>query len=97
MNTGHSDCKLIHSRNSQAAPREEIKILYDYELKNAPGKSLVAFELHYGPGGTTPPVSVAIPPSPVLDSQFSAGSRSQPGRRDMSAPNTPYLTHLYLS
>lgn len=30
-------------------------MLYDYELKNAPGKSIVGFEVHFPPGGYTPP------------------------------------------
>ncbi|KAI1874676.1 hypothetical protein JX265_004884 [Neoarthrinium moseri] len=36
-------------------PRENIKILYDYELVNAPGKSIVALELDFPPNGFTPP------------------------------------------
>ncbi|CAM1508027.1 Fc.00g048750.m01.CDS01 [Cosmosporella sp. VM-42] len=43
------------SNESQSRPRESIKILYDYELKNAPGKSIVGIELSYPPGGFTPP------------------------------------------
>lgn len=30
-------------------------MLYDYELKNAPGKSIVAMELFFPPNGWTPP------------------------------------------
>ncbi|KAM0339665.1 hypothetical protein ACHAPU_010847 [Fusarium lateritium] len=36
-------------------PRETGKVLYDYELPNAPGKSIVALEIHYVPNGWTPP------------------------------------------
>ena len=36
-------------------PRENIKILYDHELKNAPGKSIVALEVDFPPNGWTPP------------------------------------------
>ncbi|KAF4965001.1 hypothetical protein FSARC_7135 [Fusarium sarcochroum] len=36
-------------------PRESVKILYDYELTNALGKSIVALEVHYVPNGWTPP------------------------------------------
>ncbi|KAF2724613.1 hypothetical protein K431DRAFT_310156 [Polychaeton citri CBS 116435] len=40
---------------NKSRPRENIKFLYDYELKNAPGKSIVAIEVDYPPGGFTPP------------------------------------------
>lgn len=30
-------------------------MLYDYELKNAPGKSIVGVEVQFPPGGFTPP------------------------------------------
>lgn len=36
-------------------PREIVRVLYDYELKSAPGKSIVALELEYPPNGFTPP------------------------------------------
>lgn len=36
-------------------PRETVKVLYDYELTNAPGKSLVAVEVSFPPDGWTPP------------------------------------------
>ncbi|ERS96177.1 cupin domain protein [Sporothrix schenckii 1099-18] len=43
------------SRETQARPRETVKVLYDYELKNAPGKSIVGLEVHFAPGAFTPP------------------------------------------
>ncbi|KAK2608183.1 hypothetical protein N8I77_006807 [Diaporthe amygdali] len=42
-------------RDTQSRPRETTNILYDYELKNAPGKSIVGLEVTYPPGGFTPP------------------------------------------
>lgn len=36
-------------------PREDIKILFDHELTNAPGKSLIGVHLDYPPEGFTPP------------------------------------------
>lgn len=36
-------------------PRETVKLLYDYELRNAPGKSIVALEVSFPPDGWTPP------------------------------------------
>ncbi|KAF7530162.1 hypothetical protein G7054_g9685 [Neopestalotiopsis clavispora] len=43
--------------NSQdkARPREKVTILYDHELQNAPGKSIVTIELEFPPNGYTPP------------------------------------------
>ncbi|KAJ0117449.1 cupin domain protein [Diaporthe amygdali] len=41
--------------DAQSRPCETITILYDYELKNAPGKSIVGLEVTYPPGGFTPP------------------------------------------
>ncbi|KAL1851980.1 hypothetical protein Daus18300_012403 [Diaporthe australafricana] len=40
---------------SETRPRETGKILYDYELQNAPGKSIVGLEVVYPPCGFTPP------------------------------------------
>lgn len=40
---------------NRARSRETLKVLYDYELSNAPGKSIVGVEVTYGPGGWTPP------------------------------------------
>ncbi|CEJ91346.1 hypothetical protein VHEMI07064 [[Torrubiella] hemipterigena] len=39
----------------QNRPRETVKVLYDYELTNAPGKSLIGIEVSYLPNGYTPP------------------------------------------
>lgn len=36
-------------------PRETVKLLYDHDLPNAPGKSIVGLEVTYPPGGFTPP------------------------------------------
>ncbi|KAK1707967.1 uncharacterized protein BDZ83DRAFT_592979 [Colletotrichum acutatum] len=36
-------------------PRETVKVLYDYELANAEGKSIVGLEVTYPPNSTTPP------------------------------------------
>ena len=44
---------LTHTHSSR--PREEIKVLYDYEIPNAPGKSIVGLQLDYMPNGFTPP------------------------------------------
>ncbi|UPK95619.1 hypothetical protein LCI18_006554 [Fusarium solani-melongenae] len=43
------------AKETQTRPRETIRVLYDYELKGAPGKSIVALELDYPPNGFTPP------------------------------------------
>jgi quercetin dioxygenase-like cupin family protein len=43
---------LIHLRSR---PRETVKVLYDHELQNAAGKSIVGLEVTYPPGGFTPP------------------------------------------
>ncbi|KAM5347426.1 hypothetical protein ACJ41O_010431 [Fusarium nematophilum] len=39
----------------RSRPRETVKVLYDYELRNAPGKSIVGIQVHYVPNGWTPP------------------------------------------
>ena len=36
-------------------PRGEAKVLYDHELPNAPGKSIVCLQVDYVPNGFTPP------------------------------------------
>ncbi|KAK3329162.1 RmlC-like cupin domain-containing protein [Apodospora peruviana] len=56
-------------------PREQIKILYDYELTNAPGKSMVAMELYYPPDGTSPPHrhAGATAVAYVLEGEFLSG------------------------
>ncbi|CAK7237613.1 hypothetical protein SBRCBS47491_010044 [Sporothrix bragantina] len=43
------------SGEARARPRETVNVLYNYELKNAPGKSIVGLEIQYPPGGFTPP------------------------------------------
>ncbi|OAA56265.1 cupin domain protein [Niveomyces insectorum RCEF 264] len=42
-------------KETQPRVREDIKLLYDYKLKNAPGKSVVGVEVQFPPGGSTPP------------------------------------------
>ncbi|KAI0168634.1 RmlC-like cupin domain-containing protein [Pestalotiopsis sp. NC0098] len=44
-----------HDQEQSTRPREKVTVLYDYELKNAPGKSIVTIELDYPPNGFTPP------------------------------------------
>ncbi|KAK0649969.1 hypothetical protein B0T16DRAFT_457330 [Cercophora newfieldiana] len=63
-------------------PREEIKILYDVELTNCPGKSLVALELVYKPDGTTPPHrhAGATAVAYVLDGEFLSGMNGNPAQ-----------------
>ena len=36
-------------------PREDIKVVFDHELTNAPGKSIIGLRLNYPPDGFTPP------------------------------------------
>ncbi|KAH8697581.1 cupin 2 [Talaromyces proteolyticus] len=43
------------SKENRLRPREEVKVLYDHELKNAPGKSIIGLEIEYSPNGFTPP------------------------------------------
>ncbi|KAK3290520.1 uncharacterized protein B0H64DRAFT_60307 [Chaetomium fimeti] len=63
-------------------PREDVKILYDYELKNAPGKSLVALELSYKPGGWSPPHTHngAQAVAYVLEGEFLSGMNGNPAK-----------------
>ncbi|KAI8712391.1 Cupin-2 domain-containing protein [Fusarium sp. LHS14.1] len=42
-------------KETKTRPREIVRVLYEYELKSAPGKSIVALELEYPPSGFTPP------------------------------------------
>lgn len=50
----HPHLPLTPPPNS-SRPRETVKLLYDYELRNAPGKSIVALEVSFPPDGWTPP------------------------------------------
>ncbi|KAF5253056.1 hypothetical protein FANTH_2030 [Fusarium anthophilum] len=61
-------------------PRENVKILYDYELANAPGKSIVGLEVHYGPRGWTPPHthSGATVAATVIKGQLLSGMNGNP-------------------
>ncbi|KAF9871441.1 hypothetical protein CkaCkLH20_11088 [Colletotrichum karsti] len=43
------------AESNHGRPRETGKVLYDYELANAPGKSVVGLEVVYPPNGFTPP------------------------------------------
>ncbi|KAK0614699.1 hypothetical protein B0T14DRAFT_557862 [Immersiella caudata] len=63
-----------------ARPREDIKILYDVELTNAPGKSLIGMEVYYKPNGTTPPHrhAGATAVAYVLDGKFLSGMNGNP-------------------
>jgi quercetin dioxygenase-like cupin family protein len=40
---------------TSSRPRESIEIVFDHELTNAPGKSIVGVQLEYPPNGFTPP------------------------------------------
>ncbi|RKL32879.1 hypothetical protein BFJ72_g10379 [Fusarium proliferatum] len=68
------------SENDTNRPRENIKILYDYELTNAPGKSIVGIEVHYGPSGWTPPHthSGATVAATVIKGQLLSGMNGNP-------------------
>lgn len=61
-------------------PRETLKILYDYELANAPGKSIVALELTYPPSGWSPPHrhAGAQAVAYVLEGEFLSGMNGNP-------------------
>ncbi|KAK0741565.1 hypothetical protein B0T18DRAFT_375031 [Schizothecium vesticola] len=61
-------------------PREDLKILYDYELTNCPGKSIVALELGYKPNGTSPPHrhAGATAVAYVLEGEFLSGMNGNP-------------------
>ncbi|KAF6826992.1 cupin domain protein [Colletotrichum plurivorum] len=43
------------SKSNSTRPRESVKVLYDYKLGNAPGKSIVGIEVSYQPNGFTAP------------------------------------------
>ncbi|KAF5621106.1 cupin domain protein [Fusarium tjaetaba] len=66
--------------NKRNRPRENVKILYDYELTNAPGKSIVGLEVHYGPLGWTPPHthSGATVAATVIKGQLLSGMNGNP-------------------
>ncbi|ENH70132.1 hypothetical protein QWA68_012096 [Fusarium oxysporum] len=66
--------------NKSNRPRETVKILYDYELTNAPGKSIVGLEVHYGPNGWTPPHthSGATVAATVIKGQLLSGMNGNP-------------------
>ncbi|KAK1750339.1 RmlC-like cupin domain-containing protein [Echria macrotheca] len=74
---------------TSSRPREELKILYDYELTNAPGKSMVALEVYYPPGGTTPPHrhAGATAVAYVLEGEFLSGMNGNPAKVYKSGEN----------
>lgn len=43
---------MTHRRSR---PRETVQVLYDHELQNAAGKSIIGIEVTYPPDGFTPP------------------------------------------
>jgi quercetin dioxygenase-like cupin family protein len=45
---------MVSRAREQRLDDGETKILWDYELIDVPGKSLVGLELYYPPGGSTP-------------------------------------------
>lgn len=63
-------------------PREEIAIIYDYELANSPGKSIVGLELRYAPGGWSPPHrhAGAQAVAYVLEGEFLSGMNGNPAK-----------------
>ncbi|KAK4152957.1 hypothetical protein C8A00DRAFT_34289 [Chaetomidium leptoderma] len=63
-------------------PRESLKILYDHELKNAPGKSIVGMELSYEPNGWSPPHrhAGATAVAYVLEGKFLSGMNGNPAQ-----------------
>ena len=54
--------------------------MYDYELTNAPGKSMVALAVYYPPKGTTPPHrhAGATAVAYVLEGEFLSGMNGNP-------------------
>ncbi|KAH7129556.1 RmlC-like cupin domain-containing protein [Dactylonectria estremocensis] len=36
-------------------PRENVEVMFDYELTNSPGKSIIGLQVILPPGGWTPP------------------------------------------
>ncbi|KAK0702220.1 hypothetical protein B0H67DRAFT_604537 [Lasiosphaeris hirsuta] len=70
----------MDSGTNNARPREELKVLYDYELTNAPGKSIVGLELYYKPDGTSPPHrhAGATAVAYVVEGEFLSGMNGDP-------------------
>ncbi|KAK6379601.1 uncharacterized protein PV06_00498 [Exophiala oligosperma] len=68
------------SKQTSNRPREIVKLLYDYKLENAPGKSIVGLEVHLPPGGFTPPHrhGGATVVATVKDGQFLSGMNGNP-------------------
>ncbi|EGY16746.1 hypothetical protein VD0002_g5059 [Verticillium dahliae] len=64
----------------RARPREKGTVLYDHELKNAPGKSIIALEVAFPPGGWTPPHrhAGATVVATVLEGQILSGMNGNP-------------------
>lgn len=46
---------LIRLPHDRTRPREIVKVAFDYELANCPGKSIIGLQLELPPGGWTPP------------------------------------------
>lgn len=69
-----------HKSSRTTRPREDLKVLYDYELTNCPGKSIVALELVYKPNGTSPPHrhAGATAVAYVLEGEFLSGMNGNP-------------------
>ncbi|KAK3302813.1 uncharacterized protein B0T15DRAFT_576286 [Chaetomium strumarium] len=61
-------------------PRETLKVLYDHELRNCPGKSIVGLELRYAPHGWSPPHrhAGATAVAHVLEGVFLSGMNGTP-------------------
>ena len=61
-------------------PRETVEVLYDHELENAPGKSIIGLRVSLGPGAWTPPhrhggaTVVAV----VQEGEFLSGMNGNP-------------------
>jgi quercetin dioxygenase-like cupin family protein len=72
--------QLILGSKYAGRPRETLKVLYDYELRNAPGKSVVGLELNYAPGGWSPPHrhAGAQAVAYVLEGEFLSGMNGNP-------------------
>lgn len=81
MTTRISPSQLTPPHRKYAGrPRETLRILYDYELRNAPGKSAVGLEVNYAPGGWTPPHRHAGAQAIVyvLEGEFLSGMNGNP-------------------
>ncbi|KAI6781460.1 Oxalate oxidase GF-3.8 [Emericellopsis cladophorae] len=52
---GFTNTLRVQLTLASARPREAIKPLYDHELKNAPGKSVIGAEVSFSPDAWTPP------------------------------------------